>query len=116
MRGWTDEKIRQLKAKGIREVGTSVRRSKPKQGGPVALVQTPEISKLNPPCMLVVTCYKTGAGWDTGNIEYKSVLDSLVKNGVIPDDRQTEVPKIITEGVRVGSEEEERTIIEVFEN
>ena len=89
--------------------------TKQKCNGKNALELQKQVPKLHAPVLLVVRVYKCGSNWDADNREVKSLIDGLVSIGILAGDTIEEIQRIIKEGHRVKSKEEERTEIEIIE-
>ena len=105
----------QLQAEAQLADRTSVCSAKQKRTGDEALGKAKEVPKLHPPVYIFITVYKVGDNWDLDNREIKSLIDSIVKEGILSDDTIKEIPRISRQGIRVDTRAEERTIVEVVE-
>jgi Holliday junction resolvase RusA-like endonuclease len=64
---------------------------------------------------VTITVYKSGQPFDNDNINIKPILDALVKNNIILDDKPSVIGKAIVNQIRVNHRNEQKTIIQVEE-
>ena len=115
----TDENLKRKIQDAIRKEDaknqSSISSAKQKRNGKDALAIQKKIPRFHAPVLLIVRVYKCGSHWDIDNREIKSLIDGLVSIGVLASDTIEEIKRIIKEGHRVETKEEERTEIEIIE-
>ncbi len=116
---FNESDVRKLKpeqqAQIASQLGTPVRGRRPKQGGQVALGEGPKVARFSQRVRIHFIVYKRGEQWDADNIETKGIVDALVKNHILRNDRIKEVPIITKQGESCDTIEEERTVVNIYE-